>query len=457
MRLIHLSDIHFSAGDHWDPDDDQRNELLLDIDRLVSSGGAVDGILVGGDIAFSGGADEYAVAGEWLEEARVRGGCPVGAVWTVPGNHDVDRAMHNENFARHSMIEKLQETDLTMVDHVLSKFLYAGDGMINCLDEYNRFATQWLSTTSAAKPHWTDPTLDLDGLDICLTGLNSVLVSDTSDKHEEHDGKAVLLLGRQQCALERDADRIHIAFAHHPPSWLRDWSRVQPFLKRAHLVLFGHEHQFRANQEAPGLTVTIHAGAVAPERGQVESGLYRPSWNLISLDRAGDEVHVSIYPRVWMDDDTCFAQHPDGVRTFRVRIDLTPITDDASAPNLSGQETDADDERRMTVPGDPSERPQKSGPATDSGTNTSPLVPGSNEIHEGVALPSAAERSRLRDLAVGFMRLTPTRRNQVAARLEVADGLSELGLDATELGREILRRVRNAHKIDQLAQELGHG
>lgn len=53
MRLIHLSDIHFGGyGAGWDPDEDQRNELLLDIDRLVAAGGPVDGVLVGVTLRF---------------------------------------------------------------------------------------------------------------------------------------------------------------------------------------------------------------------------------------------------------------------------------------------------------------------------------------------------------------------------------------------------------------------
>ena len=71
MRLIHLSDIHFTAGDTWDPDEDQRTELLADVRALVDEGGTVDGILIGGDIAFSGAKAEYDVAAEWIEKVRL--------------------------------------------------------------------------------------------------------------------------------------------------------------------------------------------------------------------------------------------------------------------------------------------------------------------------------------------------------------------------------------------------
>lgn len=247
MRLIHLSDIHFTAGDAWDPDEDQRNELLTDVGALVDKGGTVDGILIGGDIAFSGAKAEYDVAAEWIEQVRVRSGCPAGAIWVVPGNHDIDRHVHDMNRARTTMLEELRTSELGLIDARLTNWLNGGNGLLNCLDAYNRFCQDWVPPTTAKEPHWTDLTLALDGLDVCLTGINSVLTSDSRDKPPPQ-----LILGKQQCSLQRAPNRVHIAFAHHPPSWIRDWPAVAAYLRRAHLVLFGHEHFFRVEQEAPG-------------------------------------------------------------------------------------------------------------------------------------------------------------------------------------------------------------
>jgi hypothetical protein len=44
MRLVHLSDIHFGRYGHgWDPNEDQRRELLNDLGRFVDEKGPVDG------------------------------------------------------------------------------------------------------------------------------------------------------------------------------------------------------------------------------------------------------------------------------------------------------------------------------------------------------------------------------------------------------------------------------
>ena len=66
MRLVHLSDIHFGGYGHgWDPNEDQRRELLNDLGRFVDEKGPVDGVIVGGDIAYHGRQEEYEVAARW--------------------------------------------------------------------------------------------------------------------------------------------------------------------------------------------------------------------------------------------------------------------------------------------------------------------------------------------------------------------------------------------------------
>src|SRR5690348_16461785 len=119
------------------------------------------------------------------------------------------------------MIEELRASDLELVDARLAGWLNGGNGLLGCLDAYNKFCADWVPPTTAKDPHWTDLTLDLDGLDVCLTGINSVLTSDTRDTPPPQ-----LILGTQQCSLQRAENRVHIAFAHHPPSWIRDWSTV---------------------------------------------------------------------------------------------------------------------------------------------------------------------------------------------------------------------------------------
>ena len=70
LRIVHVSDIHFSNG-QWDEDSDQRRELIEDLQTLVVEGGPIDAVLVGGDIAFSGKGEQYAIAHQWLADLVV--------------------------------------------------------------------------------------------------------------------------------------------------------------------------------------------------------------------------------------------------------------------------------------------------------------------------------------------------------------------------------------------------
>src|SRR4051812_43014010 len=91
LLLAHLSDIHYSGYGAWDLDADLRRQLITDLRGLVPEYGDLNGVLVGGDVARIASTDEYEDARQWLDQVCEVGGCRESNVWTVPGNHDVDR------------------------------------------------------------------------------------------------------------------------------------------------------------------------------------------------------------------------------------------------------------------------------------------------------------------------------------------------------------------------------
>ena len=94
LVLIHLSDIHFVnelAGTAYDIDEDLRNELENDVIEQKDRFENIHGILVTGDIAFSGEGGDYQNALDWLGRLCDSLDCPRENVWTTPGNHDVIR------------------------------------------------------------------------------------------------------------------------------------------------------------------------------------------------------------------------------------------------------------------------------------------------------------------------------------------------------------------------------
>lgn len=89
LVLVHLSDIHFTRASGvsvYDLDKNVRNELVLDATKVAKEIGLVTGVLVTGDIAFSGSNAEYDHATDWLREFCREIGCPAENVWVVPGN-----------------------------------------------------------------------------------------------------------------------------------------------------------------------------------------------------------------------------------------------------------------------------------------------------------------------------------------------------------------------------------
>ena len=74
--------------------EDVKQRLLDDVRALMAAARIerMDGVIVTGDIAFSGKKSEYDRAAFWLDQLTGVIGCKKTDVLVVPGNHDIDRA-----------------------------------------------------------------------------------------------------------------------------------------------------------------------------------------------------------------------------------------------------------------------------------------------------------------------------------------------------------------------------
>ncbi len=433
LRLLHISDIHFRSESHgWDEDLDQRKELLRDLASLVTDGGPIDGVVVGGDIAFSAQPDQYETARVFLNYVLKVGKQPdTSRVWTVPGNHDIDQTSLKTCWAAQDFRSRVRTVDLPGLDYVLRQRLSEDPHSANLmvpLENYNDFAGEYGCVTVAKNPQWFDETLSFDGWALRLTGLNSVLSSDLEDD-EHHEGRR-LVLGQQQCRIHRKEGVIDVVMAHHPPSWIRDWVSVEPYLRRAHLWLFGHVHAYAARQVVEGGSVEVLAGALGPERtleGEMEP--YVPTYNLITLRRCDDHtLGVQIQPRYWRMDMTCFAPYPGGDGEFKVAVDL-------AAENGAAMGDDVSDETDSSEP-DP--------------TAASPLV---DELPPDSTPAEVEDRGDLRRLGIEYMKRPVSERRDIGRALGVLSD-EDLQLPSAELFPLILKRVRDGNLIGQLRVEL---
>jgi hypothetical protein len=308
LRFLHLSDIHFSRLDDsgkWDLNEELRRALREDAARLCA-GIPPLGILVTGDIAASGNAREYELAGEWLQGVATSVGCVEENVWTVPGNHDVDRTIVRSTYAIKTLHRRLRECDLSQLDDELREcFLDEPTAELALLPftAYNAFAHRSACEVTASDPYWQRD-FDLgDDHRLRLRGLNTALISDSLDD----DAANKLVLGAAPCRLEREDEPIvYMTMGHHPPSWLRDGEEVRRKLNAAATVqLWGHRHTY-GSEVIDGHAFRVEAGATQPYR---DDG-WDPRYNLIDIALHGAEgdrkLLVRINARAWRPDVSAF-------------------------------------------------------------------------------------------------------------------------------------------------------
>jgi len=118
VAWVHLSDFHFKTGHDYGRDEVQ-HALLEDIAMFAGkrdpARGAeplhLDFIVVTGDIAGSGTADEYVVGERFLRELAGVAGVPADRIFPVPGNHDVDWTRDMPPFLREHIVgrERVEE------------------------------------------------------------------------------------------------------------------------------------------------------------------------------------------------------------------------------------------------------------------------------------------------------------------------------------------------------------
>jgi hypothetical protein len=313
LSFVHLSDIHFqrkSGKDHYDLDADLRNELEQDLSQL-NKDFPIKGILITGDIAFSGHAEEFKTAESWLAKLCDLVGCDQSSVWCVPGNHDVDRSIVQSSDALQTYHRELRQTALAELDDRIAKVLRdsaMGPLLLAPLQNYNRFATKFQCAVDHQCLWWEDDFEMNDGSILRFRGLNSVLVSDTKDD----DGQNRLVLGSFQPAANRQEGVEYLTLCHHPPTWFFDADEAERCFKaRIRIQLFGHKHRHTVDRINDSLRIT--AGATHPDRREPK---WIPRYNLISFTVKEDQTRklsVCVLPRKWNDDKKKFqADHEEG-------------------------------------------------------------------------------------------------------------------------------------------------
>lgn len=417
IRLLHLSDIHFQRPGKigHDPDYALREELRLDVDKMVRDRGAIDAIVVTGDVAFSGAKHEYEEAERWLDELTATGGCGREMVYVCPGNHDVDREyilknspvrdMHRSIRGEANNEERERQLLIRLGEDTASELIYKP------LTEYNEFAARYDCTFFADKRYAWDSEEDLvlnDGSVLKVRGLNSALLSGPGDT------KGSLFLGKRACTIMRRPGVEYLTICHHPPAWLLDSTDAESLLQsKAKIMLFGHEHNQRVAFARDH--VTLYAGAVNPARDEAP---WKPGYNIIEIwieAGAKRELHVEIVAREWQENPTQFRNHEDTDNrpTHKHHFDLVPWT----AP------------KPAEVPVIPAKSSDSAVADASVETTTPPM----------------------RRIVNEFFRLSISRKSAIAGTLELLEE-SEKGLPEVQRFTRALERARQRGKLALLWQ-----
>ena len=312
--FIFLSDIHFYAnsGNPADINNDIRNAILQDIiENAKISLGTIDGILVGGDIAFSGQKHEYEVAKDFLDSIADSIGIPNSGIFCVPGNHDVDQSIAATSPVLYSTQQALDAADaIDKVDELFEKYVNdpAADNILfKAIENYNDFAKQYSCDFHLQQLNWKgDFELDF-GLTLRLHGMNSCYISNKDDRMQG-EGRP-MYIGQSQLPLHRK-DVVYMTICHHPPEIWKFKGNLEGRLnKRAAIQLFGHQHTQEISLSEDNLIIKL--GATHP----VRKGEWKPSYCWLTVESSNIEtersIDLCIFPRVLSEDRDAFIADPN--------------------------------------------------------------------------------------------------------------------------------------------------
>lgn len=305
--FVHVSDIHFGQekDDRVHIHTDVKRQLIADARDAISSiaGGVAHGILVTGDIAHSGTCAEYEDAGKWLDELAAGIGVEIHCVQMVPGNHDLDRS--KLSFAGKSILDHIRTGGAQEYEKILNNPTDRA-ALFARFEEYERFSFGYNCPLNNEGGYASDMVVSLaPGKSIRFIRFNSALLC----HGEERDDNPELIIGSRQFAIPRDEGVENIVLVHHPLQWYKDQEQVRTYIRsRARVFISGHEHNPKVsveNVEAGCDIMMLSAGATVPYKSD---DIYTFTYNIIEFDwdEETDGLSVTIHPRAWNSQRTCF-------------------------------------------------------------------------------------------------------------------------------------------------------
>jgi len=275
VAILHLGDAHISSANDGVL---RLSKRVVDAARLVESKPDLCVVCLTGDLAFSGLAEQFALARAFvadirahLEDAWGKSGCPIKVV-VVPGNHDCD--FSETSVIRNNLLDDIAKNPALALEPMaiavcvppLRAFFdfrdeIAGDGI---LDPSHRLFWQHRFT--------------VNDQDVCIQCLNTAWLS------RRHESAADKIFPEGLIEDLGPEPALVVSLLHHPPHWLQPVnaravrSRLQ---HTSNVILTGHEHTFAARnqQDSDGATSLYVEGLALQEHDSEASG-----FNVVVVD-----------------------------------------------------------------------------------------------------------------------------------------------------------------------------
>jgi WD40 repeat protein/GTPase SAR1 family protein len=283
VRILHLSDLHFTRETRWE---DHLDPLLLDLRHADLGCEVVHHLVISGDFVDKGSAGAFPAAREFVSTLSERLGLSIDRVVLVPGNHDV---VDEDGFYQwRSKKDGLKEGEYVEMG---SGFLARDPG--KWPERFRPFSDHLyhplFQQPYPLKPEDQGQGFPPENTQVQFLAFNSAWAVDQTDRKRSGLLAGAILRGinaadAQQRRRPSRWDPLRVAVWHHAVlhvDGMRDDEVVGHLTKaRVRLVLHGDVHEVKAAVDPfrwPGLTV-LGAGAFgAANRARPESisGLYQ--------------------------------------------------------------------------------------------------------------------------------------------------------------------------------------
>lgn len=239
IQFLHISDFH--VGKESYPQLSMFTQILNRLKEQTKQKKIPDIVIITGDIANTAKNEEYETfLNKFISPMLdIFGNKWVGEIYSVPGNHDVDRKSA-EAVQKHGILNRLPNfLDPDDVGVSKRRPLFPRFETYIKNDPSTRIDRNWIVSKEGV---YTD-VISIKGIKIGIVGLNTAWLSENDqDRNKITPGYNLINKGIQEII---DTD-VKIVLGHHPISWFRDQdilSISNLFAKNKIIYFHGHLHE----------------------------------------------------------------------------------------------------------------------------------------------------------------------------------------------------------------------